>query len=66
MYRIKIMTTCHVLYLSDPPIRTQICREVSPTMNTYKSFLYMNIDINIEQRFVGVDKFCKRRWCVNM
>ena len=63
------MTACCVLYLSYPPVSTQICtqicREVSPTM-TYTSFLDMNIDINIEEGSVGVDKFCKSRWCVNM
>jgi len=26
------MTSCRVLYLSDPPMRTQICREYSPTV----------------------------------
>jgi len=35
IYRIKMMTTCRVLYLSDPPIMTQICREFSPTVYIY-------------------------------
>ena len=33
------MTTCRVLYLSDPPIRTQICREFSPTVY-FKNHLF--------------------------
>jgi len=31
IYRTTIVTTCRVLYLSDSPVRTQICREFPPT-----------------------------------
>jgi len=34
MYRIKIVTTCLVLYLSDPAISTQICRAFAPRVNS--------------------------------
>jgi len=34
MYRIRIVTTCLVLYLSDPAISTQICRAFAPRVNS--------------------------------
>ena len=43
IYRIKIVTTCRVLYLSDPPIRTRICRACSPTGKQSVSHIFTNV-----------------------